>query len=101
MRFVYLATFIFALMEIVDGNSIADNSAYSIPITFPIGENINELPLLPGINTDTKHKIQATKTPIQRSSEAFSLQVFCVSCILSIKFEYLNYTKNIYKFKML
>lgn len=78
---VVLVAFVVALMQIVNGNFIADanNPAYSIPITFPNGDNINELPLLPGINTDTKHKFQATKTPIQQSSEAFSLEVFCVS----------------------
>lgn len=50
-------------------------------ITFPKTDDniLNNLPFLHGINLNTTHKIQSTKTPIQRSSEAFALDLIRVS----------------------
>lgn len=78
MKIIYLEVSIINLLQIVNGNAV-DNAAHAISITFPNGDNIHELPLLSGVNVDTKQKIHAIKTPIQQSSEAFSLDVFCVS----------------------
>lgn len=51
-------------------------------ITFPKSSDdniLNNLPFLHGINLNPKDKVQLTKTPIQRSSEAFALDLIRVS----------------------
>lgn len=62
-------------------NTENNGNAYSLPITFPKGENLSDIPMLSGIAVDITQKIQASKTPIQRSSEAFALELFRVSLL--------------------
>lgn len=81
MKVVYLGIFcLVQLLPSVLGRIANGSEAYSLPITFPTGDNLSDIPLLSGINIDITQKLQVLKTPIQHSSEAFALQVFSVSC---------------------
>lgn len=57
-----------------------DSDAIIFPDTNDDDSILNHLPFLHGINLNTKDKVQATKTPIQRSSAAFALDLTRVSC---------------------
>lgn len=57
-----------------------NSDAITFPETNGDDDIVSNLPFLHGINLNTKDKVQSTKTPIQRSSEAFALDLIRVSC---------------------
>lgn len=85
MRATYLGIFcVIQLLPIALGRTNNYSEAYSAPITFPKGDHLSDIPLLSGININITQKIQVSKTPIQQSSEAFALEVFCVSLFIDL-----------------
>lgn len=82
MKVIYSLIIIIETLHWAFGGVKSGYDPYFGPVIFPTADNISELPLLTGINVNTKDKINIHKTPIQQSSEAFALDVFWVSRFL-------------------